>query len=362
MRGIAGYSHEHAHWHIYTAPEGEEDSIFFPDNYKWDGLIVRIRDRRLARRIMKLAPVVSIGSVNSPSVALPRVHVDEAKLTALAVRHFLAAGLRQFAYCGWLPRNAEDRGPAFAAQLASHRHACLFYSEYTRLPVSSSWRMRQNDLGSWVRRLPKPIGVLAWTPDVACQLVEAASRTGINVPKDVAVIAADDDRVKCELSSPTVSAIEIPAERIGYEAAALLDKLMDGRPGPTAPVLIEPAGVVTVRQSSNTFDLPDRDVHVALEFIRDNAARSIGVIEIAKHLSISRRRLERNFQRVLGHSPGEQIRRTRLERARQLLLETDLPATKIATASGFASASHFSAFFHRAIGLTPLAFRERYRL
>jgi LacI family transcriptional regulator len=362
MRGIAGYSHEHGHWHVYTAPEGEEDAIFFPDNYKWDGLIVRIRDWRLARRVMKLAPAVSIGSVRSPSVALPRVHVDESKLTALAVRHFLSGGVRRFAYCAWLPRNSEDRGPAFAAQLATQGHECLFYSDYSKLDVSASWKVRQNDLANWVRKLPKPIGILAWNPDVACQLVEACSRTRISVPKNVAVVAADDDRFKCELSSPSVSAIEIPAERIGYEAAALLDRMMDGDPFPSKPVLIEPAGVVTVRQSSNTFDLPDRDVHLALQFIKDNVAKGIGVPDIAQHLSLSRRRLERNFQRALGYSPGEQIRRARLDLSRQMLLETDLPAAKIAAASGFASPSHFSAFFQTATGLTPLSFRGRYRL
>ena len=120
MRGIAGYSNEHGHWHVYTAPEGTEASLFFSETYSWDGLIVRLIDASEARRILKLGvPTVSVGSARVPSSAPPRVKVDDDGLTGLAARHLFGAGLRQFAYCCWFKRCDEDRCPAFAAQLAS---------------------------------------------------------------------------------------------------------------------------------------------------------------------------------------------------------------------------------------------------
>src|SRR5579885_1231210 len=103
MRGIAGYSNEHGHWHVYTAPEGTEASLFFSESYSWDGLIVRVTDAAEARRIVKLGvPAVSVGSARVPSMSLPRVKVDDAALTGLAARHLITGGLRQFGYCSWL--------------------------------------------------------------------------------------------------------------------------------------------------------------------------------------------------------------------------------------------------------------------
>lgn len=363
MRGIAGYSHENGHWHVYTAPEGTEASLFFSESYRWDGLIVRVIDPREARRIMKLGvPAVSVGSARAASTTIPRVKVNDESLTSLAVGHLVSGGLRQFAYCGWFDRTGDDRGPAFASQLAALGYPCAFYSDFTKLATSAPWQNRQRDLMKWVRGLPKPVGILTWNPDVACQVVEACNRAGVAMPGEAAIITADDDPMKCELSNPTISAIEIPAVRIGYEAAALLDKLMSGGTPPDAPVQIDPAGLVTVRQSSNTSTLPDRDVHLAAQFIREHAAEPINMEDVARRLAVSRRWLERHFQRVLGHSPHEALQRCRLESAKRMLLETDMDGAQVAAAAGFGSASYFNAFFRRRTGLTPMQFRNSQRL
>src|SRR5262249_52785027 len=101
MQGIASYAHEHGPWHVYTAPEGAEDSLFFTPRYQWDGLIVRVTSGLQARRVRALrVPSVSIGSVRFPGPSLPRVKVDDDRLARIALDHLLALGLRRFAYCG----------------------------------------------------------------------------------------------------------------------------------------------------------------------------------------------------------------------------------------------------------------------
>ena len=103
MRGIAGYSNERGHWHVYTAPEGTEASLFFSESYRWDGLIVRVIDSREARRVMKLGvPAVSVGSARVALSTLPRVKVNDESLTKLAVT---IAAPRS-------PRNCASRGTA----------------------------------------------------------------------------------------------------------------------------------------------------------------------------------------------------------------------------------------------------------
>ena len=116
LRGIASYAHEHGPWHVYTAPEGIEDSLFFSAKDRWDGVIVRVTSERLARRVLALGvPAISIGSTLYTGQRLPRVKVDDLQLAELAVQHLVRGGLRRFAYCSYFERRAdEDRGPAFA--------------------------------------------------------------------------------------------------------------------------------------------------------------------------------------------------------------------------------------------------------
>ena len=159
MRGIAGYSNEHGHWHVYTAPEGTEASLFFSESYQWDGLIVRVIDGKEARRIMKLGvPAVSVGSARVAASNLPRVKVDDSALTALAARHLISGGLRRFAYCSWFDRSGDDRGPAFAAHLERHGYGCDFYGDFSKLPATAPWQARQRDLAKWLAGLTKPVG------------------------------------------------------------------------------------------------------------------------------------------------------------------------------------------------------------
>ena len=75
--------------------------------------------------------------------------------------------------------------------------------------------------------------------------------------------------------------------------------------------------------------------------------------ELAKHASISRRQLERLFRRYLGCSPMRYYLDLRLARARQLLLQTEMPITDIAIACGFVSPPHFTKCYHDRYGRSP---------
>ena len=361
MAGIAGYAHEHGPWHVYTAPEGFEDTLFFSKGYQWDGVIARVTSRRLARAIQRLGvPAVNLSQHHINGVDLPRVGVDERGHTQLALQHLLSGGFRRFAYCGFSAA-PEQRGRAFAQLVKALRYDCTDYHHFARLPDDVDWQRRQRELVRWIKQLAKPVGILAWNTDTACQLVEACNLAGVKVPDAVAIIAGDDDKMKCELCDPTVSAVEFPARQIGYEAAALLDRLISGKHIAQPHLIVEASGIITVRQSSDAASLADRDVHRAVQFIRDRAAQDIDVSQVAQHLQVSRRWLERHFQRALSRSPNDEIRRARLELAKRYLLETDWPTARIAKGAGLRSASYLNRVFRQEMGLTPGAFRNRYR-
>jgi LacI family transcriptional regulator len=205
------------------------------------------------------------------------------------------------------------------------------------------------------------VGVFACFDGRAQQVLEACQVAGLAVPETVAVLGVDDDEVVCELSDPPLSSVLPNARRTGYEAAALLAGLMAGRKVVLADSKeVEPIRVVE-RRSTEALAVRDRHVAEALRYIRAHAHDGIGVKDVLQAVPVSRTLLERKFTRLIGESPHRWIKRQQLERARQLLAETELPIARIADLAGFESASYLSASFRRETGENPRAFRARHR-
>ena len=96
----------------------------------------------------------------------------------------------------------------------------------------AQWRDQQRRISQWIDALPKPAAVMACYDDRALQVLDACRRAGVAVPEQVAVISADNDEYLCEMAIPSLTSIDENAAHIGYQAAALLDSLMDGQPPP----------------------------------------------------------------------------------------------------------------------------------
>jgi LacI family transcriptional regulator len=170
-------------------------------------------------------------------------------------------------------------------------------------------------------------------------------------------VGVDNDEMMCELSSPPLSSVALGLEKAGYEAAGLLDGLMSGSLAGGHVVPVEPVYVVT-RQSSDISAQDDPSVATALRFIKNYAGQAISVPDVIEQARVSRRTLEKRFSRALGRSIGSEITQCRLERARRLLLETDLPSYRVAAGSGFGSIKTFNRVFRRAAGVSPRRFRQ----
>jgi LacI family transcriptional regulator len=165
----------------------------------------------------------------------------------------------------------------------------------------------------------------------------------------------------CNLATPPLSSIALPLEQMGFKAAGLLDRLMRGARPPREPIVLPPMHVVA-RRSTDLLAIEDADVRKALQFIRDHAERLDRVAEVAAAVAVSKRTLQRDFQAVLGRTVQQEILRCRLERARRILLETDLPIPQVATRCGFTYPHYFGRVFRKAMGLTPSRFRNEHRL
>jgi AraC family transcriptional regulator, glycine betaine-responsive activator len=97
----------------------------------------------------------------------------------------------------------------------------------------------------------------------------------------------------------------------------------------------------------------------AVEIMEANIEEPLSQEMLARHIGLSRRQLERLFRRHLSRTPAQYYLETRLERARHLLHQTDMPIMSVACATGFVSASHFTTCYRQMFGKTPRAERVR---
>jgi LacI family transcriptional regulator len=194
----------------------------------------------------------------------------------------------------------------------------------------------------------------------ATEALVACSLAGLRVPEDVSVIGVDNDEMICMTTTPQLSSVATPASRIGQEAVRLVLSLIAGQAAPSRPLLLPP-GPIIMRGSSSEMAVVDSDVIAAMHFIRARIADPIGVNDIVEHVAISRRSLERRFHAALRRTPLEQIRQARIERAKQLLIETDLGLREIAQRSGLIHQQRLSTLMKEITGQTPRAFRLTFR-
>jgi LacI family transcriptional regulator len=159
------------------------------------------------------------------------------------------------------------------------------------------------------------------------------------------------------LSSPSLTSVEQGARRLGYEAAALLDRLMRGKKPRQRSFLIDPTGVV-IRQSTDVLAIDEPKVAKAMAFIQEHAFEGIKVPDVVDAVAVSRSGLETRFTKTLGYTVRTAIRQVQLERARRLISDTSLPLKQVASDTGFRSVQHMTTLFGRAFGRSPGRYRK----
>ena len=360
IEGIADYAHKCADWQILLSPRGKYDQMMLPENWNGDGVIARITHAGLAEQIIRLGvQAVDVSWYRFGEGRIPRCTCDERAVAALAAKYFTDLGFRQFAYCGSSIRpNYVDRfGEAFVEQLRRKGYSCRTFFLRTD-PVSVMPPVEELErMIEWLRGLVRPVGLLAFDSLQARQVTEACSLGDINVPHEVAVLGGEYDRLSCTISHPQLSSIDHSPRVVGYTAAELLARLIDGQPPPAEPVFV-PVSRVIACQSTDTVAVTDDLLAAAVRFIKEHCHERIRVSDILAAVPISRRALEKGFRYTLQRSPAEEIRRVRVERAVQMLCDTSWAMPRIAKAAGFERPELLTRAFRRELSTTPSEFRK----
>jgi LacI family transcriptional regulator len=364
LHGVRDWGRKQHAWSMRLSEHGRGAGLP-PWLREWqgDGIIARVDSAAIAAALRRSGvPVVDVSAALATPV-FPRVVTDSAAATGLAAEHLRDRGLRNFAYCGDARfRWSVQRGLFFTEQVKAMGATVAHFPQPESAKAAPVGAVaEQAALVAWLRALPTPVGVLACYDVRGQQLLEACHEAGLAVPDEVAVIGVHNDELLCDLCDPPLSSVMPDARRAGYEAAALLEQMMDGADVPVTTRQIEPIGVVA-RQSTDVVAVADTRVSAAVRFIRERSTSGIDVGDVLRAVPISRTLLERKFKQLIGHSPHEHIQRVRVERVKTLLVTTDLSISVIAERVGVEHPEYLSVAFRRAVGMSPREYRRRHRV
>lgn len=365
LMGIAKYVRIHGPWSI-EFEEGDPGEHFpkWFGRWKWDGIIARVSTPAMAEVIRRTGvPVVDL-SGSLPEARFPRIRSDEEAVGRMAAEHLIERGFKNFAFCGYNGTDWSDfRRTSFERRVAEAGFTCQAFENpgpsqsFSISDYEEHGERYERDLMAWLQSLPKPCGLMACNDARGRQVLNCCREVAVAVPDEVAVIGVDKDEMFCELSDLPLSSVILNTQQIGFEAAALLARLMAGQSADPASIVVKPMGVMA-RQSTDVLAIEDRHIAAALKHIREQACAGLDVESILKVVPLSRSVLERRFSQILGISPKAEILRVRLDRVCRLLAESDLPLAEVAQKAGFEHPEYMSRLFKKKMGITPGEFRK----
>lgn len=352
VEGIARYGFQNGSWRFYAPHGAPEVSLAELRGWKGAGVIGMLDCEAVDRLRKRRIPAVNIFG-RFAELPASSVVIDNHEIGRMAAEYFIHKGIRRFAITGRkVFGDATLKYEAYLNTLASCGFRCLeLKSRQAIQNIAAEIRTLEGD---------GPVGVLATEDPVGRMVIDACMDHGLRVPEEVSVLGVNNDRFACKLLHPQMSSVELGAERIGWQAAKMLDGLMQGGPEPAEPIRIQPERIAE-RHSTDLIAVGDKAVGDALRFIRENAHRPIQVSDAAAAAHVARRTLENKFRNLLSVSVHESIRRERIARACRLLKETDMLVEELAESCGYATRERFNQAFRQETGTTPSRYRKRFR-
>ncbi len=334
-------------------------------SWQGDGIIADFDDPGVAAALADCQlPVVAVGgsyaNEDQYPPGVPYVATDNFQLVKQAREHLIDAGLQRFAMFS-LPEASENRW----AQEREHAFRRLMWNDRSEAEIfrgcatsPGSWDEAVERQADWLRRLPKPVGVIAVTDARARQLLQACSVAGLAVPGEVALIGIDNDPLVRLLTPIPLSSVMHGARAMGRTAAHLLSQKLHRVRVPNTPVLVPPAGVNAL--ASSLYQPAGHPLVMrACHYIRQHACGSLKSHQVAMQLGVSRSSLEAYFRQELGCSVHDVVLRCKLDAAKAGLDSGQRSIADVALDCGFGSTQYMHLVFKRELGCTPRAYRDR---
>ncbi|MEM7809398.1 MAG: substrate-binding domain-containing protein, partial [Planctomycetota bacterium] len=238
LEGIARFGNTQGGWTLELHHEDQIHQRLPPIADNVVGIIAHAFRPRLIDAIRRTGlPAVNTSSVLADT-GLPTVIPDNDAIGVTAADDLVRRGfhrLMTFVHPRWF--HSVQRAAAFE-RTARNSGASVVTVELTSI------QRAEEDIATSLADSPTPLGVFAGSDGMAVFAVRQCLHLGLSMPEQVAVLGVDNDSLTTRMMSPSISSVELPWEKLGYEAAARLHRLLQGEPDDDGPQLIPPTGVV----------------------------------------------------------------------------------------------------------------------
>jgi LacI family transcriptional regulator len=358
---VEKYTAAFADWQVFIRPpdylavdHDEADSWFRLESI--DGILARDTLKKV--NLLQIDKPKVINDTQRELIpGASTVVTDSEQIGKLAAEYFLKRGFKHYAYCGFgrLPWS-QKRLQSYTATLLENDISTVY--EYHADPeVKTSGVTERWKISEWLKQLPCPLCVFACNDDRAISILEACKIADLSVPEQVAVLGVDNDELICNLSTPSLSSIELDFEQSGFSAAQHLNELIEQKASHKI-IHVSPLEVIE-KHSTDILAIDDKDVVAALIYIRNHFSEPIQVLDVINATCLSRRELEKRFKRILKSTIKEEIDRLRIDLIRKKLLNSTQSISQIASGLQFSDPEHFSRYFKNLTGQSPQEFRRR---
>lgn len=289
---------------------------------------------------------------------IPNITSEYLLTGKMAADFFLQKGFRNFAFYGYKDVVwSEERCKGFKDQISSFGFGDNFW-EYQKQRLEDLWFYESTPLVDWLKTLPYPVALMACDDNQGNKISEICKFCGIKIPEEISVLGVDNDVTICNLSDPPLSSVNLNIEKGGYEAAQLIEQLLQNNNAPYEDVIIHPTSIVN-RQSTDIYSTEDEYILVVLKYIHQNIAKKMNVNDIRRLVPLSRRLLEMRFKQVTNLPVYQYIFNLRMERFSQLLLESNKPIFEVAMQIGALDYRNLARQFKLLKGCSPSEYRSR---
>jgi len=358
-RGIEKYAQENG-W-LLTEDLAREKVI--PWGWDGDGILAWLgAGDDLADFVMAAEKPTVDFSFRRPQLKFARVLEDTVETARVVADHFLSRGFSNFLFYADAPNWIyEERGNAFLKaleQAGRNAQTLLWHKSRQHRTDRKAWKRKRQWLQSEIKRAPKPVGVFAASDGLALEILESCEAEGIAVPEEVAIVGAGNNLLAVDAMHTPISSVDVNLEATGYRGAKLLDDLMKGKNTPPVPVRVPPFRLI-VRKSSDLVAIDHPGLARSLRFMWEHCQEPIGVEDLARTASMSLRSFHEAFVKHLGRTPGNELHRIRIERAKKLLSDSSLKLDVVAEMCGYQSGNSFWVAFKQTTGMSPKQYQKR---
>tara|TARA_Y100001968_G_scaffold23825_1_gene18678 strand:- start:1581 stop:2858 length:1278 start_codon:yes stop_codon:yes gene_type:complete len=366
FKGIVDFIRNNEQWQIQTLVDSTNEMapVVIDENWNGDGLILfRYSPEEAENFKRRNIPLVNL-SAESTGKGYPSVIPDNPEIGRQAAQHLLTLGLRHFSYWGDPSRTySRQRGTAFEQEILNAGFECINVQfEPDQFPWEGRWLKMHEQIVDELNRLPKPIGIFAKDDMLGSNIIRICNELGILVPEEIAVMGTNADEVFCQISTPPLSSVAYPGERVGFEAARLLSSMMNGKSVAVDHLETISIREIVARESTNTLAVNNPVVTQAVQYIRSVAPMyPIHVSEVAARSQLSLSGFNKHFVQQMGHTPKEEIKRVRLAKVQVMLKNTRQKISQIARDMKFESPEELSRFFKRETGVAPKDYRSKFQ-